>query len=150
MDRTGDSNGFALVHGDVNPTNILAPIEGDRPFYLIDRQPFDWSLKAWLGVSDIAYMIVHRWEMATRRRIELPILERYHRHLELHGVEGYRWRRLLMDCKLAAVQSVYVATEWCRREEERVSFRWLWLPMLKRSMSAYFDLGCDQLWRSEG
>jgi hypothetical protein len=30
-------------------SNILVPRQGDRPIYLIDRQPFNWSLTAWLG-----------------------------------------------------------------------------------------------------
>ena len=44
VQRTLDVNGFALIHGDVNRTNVLVPHEGDRPLYIIDRQPFDWSL----------------------------------------------------------------------------------------------------------
>ena len=41
--RTKDGSGFTLIHGDPNEHNILVPRLGDRPIYLIDRQPFDWS-----------------------------------------------------------------------------------------------------------
>ncbi len=87
-ERTRDGAGFTLVHGDVNPGNVLTPISGAGPVYLIDRQPFDWSLTTWLGASDIAYMIVHRWDTELRRELELPVLRHYHAALERRGVVG--------------------------------------------------------------
>ncbi len=42
--RAQDTNGFTLIHGDAGPYNIMVPREATRPLYLIDRQPFDWSL----------------------------------------------------------------------------------------------------------
>jgi hypothetical protein len=48
VQRTHDDVAFTLIHGDVNRTYILVPINGERPLYLIDRQPFNWSLTAWL------------------------------------------------------------------------------------------------------
>ncbi|MFL5803134.1 MAG: phosphotransferase [Roseiflexaceae bacterium] len=146
LERTHDGTGFTLIHGDVNPGNVLAPISGAGPVYLIDRQPFDWSLTTWLGVSDIAYMIIHRWGNELRQELELPILRHYHAALEQRGVAGYAWEQLLRDYRLAAVQSVYVATEWCVAEEERTKMRWLWEPQLHKAMTAFFDLGCAELW----
>ena len=58
--RTRDVTGFTLIHGDAGPYNILAPREGERPLYLIDRQPFNWSLTTWLGVYDLIYSMVLR------------------------------------------------------------------------------------------
>jgi hypothetical protein len=74
LERTRHGAGFTLVHGEPNPGNILAPIDGAGPVYLVDRQPFDWSLTTWLGVGDIAYVMVHWWESELRREWELPIL----------------------------------------------------------------------------
>jgi Ser/Thr protein kinase RdoA (MazF antagonist) len=51
--RTGADNGFTLIHGDVGHKNVLVPREGERPIYIIDRQPFDWCLTTWLGVYDL-------------------------------------------------------------------------------------------------
>jgi hypothetical protein len=59
--RTQDDNGFTLIHGDVGHNNILVPRDANRPIYIIDRQPFDWSLTTWLGVYDLAYAIVLDW-----------------------------------------------------------------------------------------
>ena len=44
IERTSDPEGFALIHGDTGEQNILTPRQGDRPLYIIDRQPFDLSL----------------------------------------------------------------------------------------------------------
>ena len=147
LDRTKRPEGFTLVHGDVNPGNILSPLEGDRPVYLIDRQPFDWSLTTWLGVSDLSYMMVHWWDPERRRELEMPVLREYHASLRRRGVCGYGWDELLRDYRLCAVQSLYVATEWCVKEEDRARMKWVWLPQLRKSMAAFFDLHCDELWR---
>jgi hypothetical protein len=143
--RTQDANGFTLIHGDVGHTNILVPRAGDRPIYIIDRQPFDWSLTTWLGVYDLAYAIVLDWEVETRRRLELPILRHYHAQLIKQGVVGYSWERLWDDYSLCVAMGVYIATEYCRGG---VDERWvpIWLPKLQRSLTACDDLACSELW----
>jgi len=145
IQRTQDDNGFTLIHGDVGCTNILVPRDGDRPIYIIDRQPFDWSLTTWLGVYDLAYAIVLDWEIETRRRLELPILKHYHNQLIKKGVTGYSWKRLFDDYRLSAAMGVYIATEYCRGgvNERQIMY---WLPKLQRSLTACDDLACHELW----
>jgi hypothetical protein len=65
-ERSRHPVGFTVVHGDPNPGNILTPREGAGRVYLVDRQPFRWSLATWLAVSDIAYMMVHWWDTNAR------------------------------------------------------------------------------------
>lgn len=146
LERTRNTSGFTLIHGDTNPGNILSPLNGDGKVYLIDRQPFDWSLITWLGVSDIAYMMVHWWDTNVRRELEYSILRAYHETLQSLGVSNYDWEQLISDYKLAAVQSLYVACEWCVKEEDRRKMKWVWLPQLQKSMAAFFDLSCSELW----
>lgn len=143
--RTADSNGFALIHGDAGAYNILAPRQGDRPLYIIDRQPFDWSLTTWLGVYDLAFVMVLDWEAERRRQWQIPILERYHAQLIENGVDDYSWQQLLDDYRLCAAMGVYVAVEYCRGG---VNERWvhIWLPKLRRSLAACDDLDCRALW----
>lgn len=145
IERTWDENGFTLIHGDVGDTNVLVPRDGDRPIYIIDRQPFDWSLTTWLGVYDLAYAIVLDWEVETRRRLEVPVLGRYHEWLIRNGVRGYSWERLYDDYRLSANMGVYIATEYCRGglNERRIP---VWLPYLQRSLTACNDLNCRELW----
>ncbi len=146
IERTSDPNGFTLIHGDTGEQNILAPRQGDRPLYIIDRQPFDWSLTMWLGAYDLAYALVLDWPTELRRQWEVPVLERYHAHLLKRGVRDYSWQQLYDDYRLCAAMGVYIAVEFCRGG---VNERWIrvWLLMLQRSLTACDDLDCRALWK---
>lgn len=144
--RAADAEGFTLIHGDAGEYNILVPRQGDRPIYLIDRQPFDWSLTTWLGVYDLAYAMVIDWDTDRRRALEAPVLRHYHAELRRRGVGGTSWERLYDDYRLAAAMCVYVATEYCRGGiPERW---WRFGPiMLRRALTACDDLRCAELWQ---
>ena len=73
------------------------------------------------------------------------MLETYHATLEQRGVEGYTWDKLWNDYRLAAVQSIYVATAWCIGDDERTSMEWVWWPQLQKSLAAYQDLRCAEV-----
>jgi Ser/Thr protein kinase RdoA (MazF antagonist) len=145
IERTKDANGFTLIHGDVGHNNVLVPRVGERPIYIIDRQPFNWSLTTWLGVYDLAYAIVLDWDIEKRRQWERPILEHYHACLIENGVQDYSWEQLYNDYRLCATMGVYIATEYCHGG---VNERWIpvWLPMLKRALTVTDDLNCYELW----
>lgn len=147
VERTQNLNGFTLIHGDPGAPNILVPRHGDRPLYLIDRQPFNWSLTTWLGVYDLAYAMVLDWDIELRRQCELAILESYHQHLLQNGVTDYSWQQLYDDYRLCVTMGVYIATEYCRGG---VNEHWIpvWLPMLQRSLTAMDDLQCSALWQT--
>jgi len=145
IQRTQDHNGFTLIHGDAGPYNILVPRQGERPIYLIDRQPFDWSLTTWLGIYDLVYALVLDWEPDVRRRLEEPVLRHYHQHLRRHGIENYTWEQLWADYRLITPMGVYIATEYCRGGINE-KLRWVWLPMLQRTLTACDDLDCRSLW----
>jgi len=145
IERTQDASGFTLIHGDVGHNNILVPRTGGRPLYIIDRQPFDWSLTTWLGVYDLAYAIVLDWEVERRRQYEMQILAHYHKCLVENGVSGYSRDRLVDDYRLCAAMGVYIATEYCRGRLNERSMH-IWLPMLKRALTACDDLDCRALW----
>ncbi|HEX2914030.1 MAG TPA: hypothetical protein VH186_24715 [Chloroflexia bacterium] len=145
FERINNPVGFTLVHGDNNPGNILAPNEGDKPVYLIDRQPFDWSLTNWLGANDLAYLMVPWWEPEQRRELEFKVLRQYHATLQTRGLQDYSWEALLHDYRLCVIQSLYVPANWCVDARERREMRWLWTKQLERVMSAYFELGCAEV-----
>ena len=145
VQRLRDERGITLVHGDVNPGNVLAARVGVRPLYILDRQPFDWSLTAWLGVSDITYAIATWWPVDLRRAFEQPMLRRYHAALQAHGVNDYSWEQLWHDYRLCAVQSLYVAVEWCVLPEDRERMRWVWQPELEKALTVFRDLQCAEM-----
>jgi hypothetical protein len=142
--RLRDERGFTLVHGDLNPGNLLWPRQGAEPVYLIDRQPFDWSLQRWLGVSDLARLMIIPWAPELRREWQLPVLRRYQEVLGRAGVE-LPWPLLLADYRLAALESVQIAVEWCADPATRVEKRGLWEWMLGRALEAVDDLDCAAL-----
>lgn len=146
IDRTQNPNGFTLFHGDAGCYNIMVPHEGERPLYLIDRQPFDWSLTTWLGVYDLAYAVALGWDVEARREWERPILHHYHQTLIQRGVQGYSWEQLWDDYRLCVAMGVCVAVEYCRGEYHEET-QWVWLPMLQKALTACDDLQCHELWR---
>lgn len=145
--RTADANGFTLIHGDPGVMNILVPRIGDRPVYLIDRQPFDWSLTTWLGVYDLVYAMVLDWDVADRRKLERQVLTHYHTTLLERGIIGYSWDQLWHDYRLIVPMAVYIAVEYCRGGLNS-EWAWLWMTMLQRALIAVEDLDCRQLWSS--
>lgn len=136
---------LTCIHGDPNPGNILTPTLSGGRAYLIDRQPFDWSLIVWTGASDLAYMMVHWWEPDRRKSLEKPLLEYYLQQLVARGVKEYSRESLWYDYRVAAMQSLYVVTEWFRVEEDIERLRWVWLPQLRKTMIALRELECLEL-----
>jgi hypothetical protein len=148
--RAGDGTGITLIHGDVNPGNVMVPRPGhDGPVILIDRQPFDWSLPVWIGAWDLAYPMVLFWEPDQRRQWQEPVLRRYRASLAAAGIE-LSWDGLWRDYRLAVVQCLENAVEWLVVPADRSEKRWLWEMQLARAMDAYLELGCDQLWAAPG
>ena len=144
-DRTADASGFAVIHGDLNPGNILSPKQGYGQMYFLDRQPFHWSLTTWLAVSDLVIMMVPYWPTNMRRQLEMPILKEYHKQLKRQGITDYSWVQLLSDYRLSVIQSVYIATQWCIEPEQRERMHWLWWQELQNALSAISDLRCMEL-----
>ncbi|GAB4112842.1 MAG: phosphotransferase [Roseiflexaceae bacterium] len=148
-ERVRQGQGFTMLHGDLNPGNILVPQQAEAPnqrMYLIDRQPFDWSLTQWLGVSDLVYAMVVWWSTAARRNLEEPTLRRYHAALRARGIQGYSWEQLYADYRLCLIEAIAVATEWCVLEADRERMRWLWEQQLQRALIACADLDLAERW----
>lgn len=145
-ERACDLRGITQIHGDANPGNILVPRDGAGRIVLIDRQPFDWSLTHWLGASDIVYAIVLWWEPATRRRLEVPMLKRYHGALRERGIVDWPWDLLWDDYRLCIAEALMVAIEWQVLEADRERMRWLWERELQWATTAFDELGCEALW----
>lgn len=145
IERVRDGKDMTCIHGDPNPGNILSPVSGVGKIYLIDRQPFDWSLTIWLGVSDLTYMMVHWWDTEMRRAWEKPLLKNYHQHLLDLGVQDYSFNQLWYDYRLCAMQSLYVPAAWCVNPVTCKEVKWLWWLQLQKTMTACLDLKCVEL-----
>jgi hypothetical protein len=143
--RAQDTANFTLIHGDPNTRNLMVPREGERPLYLIDKQPFDWSLTTWLGAFDLAYAIALYWESNLRRGLETAVLRHYHQTLLRRGVQGYSWEQLYEDYRMSVAMMVVVAVEYLRGGGDP---RWrdFQRGLVQRTLTACDDLNCYELY----
>jgi thiamine kinase-like enzyme len=142
--RAADKTHFTLLHGDPNPGNMLVPKVGERPLYLIDQQPFDWSITTWAGTYDLAYVMALYWETDLRRELETDVLRHYHHALTKCGVHGYSWEQLFEDYRLCVALMVPMAVEYMRDggDPDWNEFRF---GLINRTLTACDDLYCEQL-----
>lgn len=144
--RLSSGGPLTLIHGDVNPGNILSQKDdSSKGIYLIDRQPFKWSLQNWVGPSDLSYMMVLWWDPEYRRMLEHDVLSAYYNSLIEFGVKDYTWEMALSDYRLSALQCFYIAASWCINPEERTNMRWLWSSQLERACAFYQDWQCHEV-----
>jgi hypothetical protein len=72
-----------------------------------DVRLFDWDLwRIDCASDDLAYMMAMHWYPDLRRRIERPLLDRYHAALVAHGVRGYDRRALADDYRLSVLWQI--------------------------------------------
>jgi len=135
--RLSNPVGYTLLHGDLNPGNILSPHAPSGRTYFLDRQPFDWSLTTWLAASDLVYAAVTWWPTESRAELEEVFLRAYHDALLAYGIADYTWEQLRADYQLCIAESLFVAIRWCTKPDTRERMKWLWSEQVKRAMNAY-------------
>ncbi len=129
---------LTLVNGDAHVWNLLYP----RDAASADVRLIDWS--AWridTGTDDLAYMMAVHWYRERRRRLERPLLDRYHAGLVAHGVTGYDRAALGDDYRLSVLWQL--ATPVWQAEHNLPAV--IWWSHLERIFLAVDDLGCRDL-----
>jgi hypothetical protein len=138
--RCDDAVGFAWVHGDLNPGNVLIPIDGNGKVYLIDHQPFvGSSLTRWLAVSDLAYAIITWWPVDARRRWARDVVVAWHAALLSRGVKDYSLAQCMDEWLLCGIQQLCVPAARCAEEGAVTKMRWLWEMQLRRVLAFLND-----------
>lgn len=125
--------GMSLLHGDLNPTNILTPGGAEAPVLFIDRQPFDWSLTYGLAVWDLASFMLPWWPVELRVACEEPVLRRWHAALDR---ADYSWAEAQADWRLAVEQCMHIPVEWCSDPRAMADMRGVWMQQFERVRSA--------------
>lgn len=123
VQRWSNPIGLTLLHGDVNPTNVLTPRDADFPIYILDRQPFDWAILYGLAASDLAYAVVPWWPYDFRKEHEEAILRCWHEALD---APEYSWELAQDDWELSVEHCLHVPIEWCSKSDDVEGMRWLW------------------------
>jgi hypothetical protein len=121
--RWSNPIGLTLLHGDINPTNVLSPRGAESPVYILDRQPFDWSITYGLAAFDLAYAIVPWWPHDVWTSHQQVILRHWYDHL---GQSEYSWEQAQSDWDLCVEHCLHLPIEWCRDPVNLESMRGLW------------------------
>lgn len=132
-ERWANPVGMTLLHGDLNPTNILTPKTAEAPVYFLDRQPFDWSLTYGLGIYDLAYFLILWWSEETRSAHEQALLRCWH---GAFSQPEYSWEQAQADWALSVEHCLHVPLEWCSKPETVDKMSWLWKMQLARVQAA--------------
>lgn len=127
-----------LLHGDAGWWNFLYPHDPA----LHTTRLLDWgSWRIGAGTNDLAYLLALQWYPERRRRLEAPLLRRYHEELLRRGISGYGKEDLWADYRLSVVGGLYkVARCWAERWPTPS-----WWGYLERCCLAYEDLACAEL-----
>jgi hypothetical protein len=131
--RWAKPQGMSLLHGDLNPTNVLTPAGRATPVYFLDRQPFDWSLTYGVAASDLAYFMIPWWPEKTREECEFVVLRHWYDSLDAHG---YSWSQALADWRLSVEQCLNLPLAWCSKLTTLESMRGLWQAQFLRVQNA--------------
>jgi hypothetical protein len=126
---------LTVVNGDAHVWNLLYPREPSSG----DVRLIDWS--AWridTATDDLAYMMAVHWYPERRRRLEEPLLDRYHATLVAHGVTGYDRKALAEDYRLSVLWQLTTPV-W---QAEHKLPPLIWWSHLERILLAVDDLGC--------
>lgn len=137
-ERLLDSRAYTVVHDDLHAGNVLYPRSLDSDSVrLIDWQT--WHVD--LGPKDLAHMMAVFWFPERRRRLELPLLRRYHECLGASGVQGYTWDACWADYRLCVLRKLFhPAWQWDTGHHPNI-----WWNHLERVWSAFEDLQCTEL-----
>jgi len=134
--RPLDRRALTLIHGDAHGGNFLVPREPEGDVYLIDWNR--WT--ADVGARDLAFLLL-RSSPDRRRRIEEPLLRRYHARLEALGVRGYGWDDLWSDYRRCWVRNLTIPVMRQARGRSDES----WRELLNHAVVAVVDLDGDDL-----
>lgn len=140
--RAHNPAGYAWVHGDLNPGNILAPVTAPGPVLLIDYQPFaDVPVHDQLAMTDLAHAMVLWWPEEARRSLAWPLVEHWHGELQARGVGYASAAQLREDWRLCVAQTLLVPASRCSEPGAVDAHRWLWQTHVRRALAALADLG---------
>jgi hypothetical protein len=129
---------LTLVHDDAHTWNFLQPRspQQDRAV-MIDWQQWGRSV----GAHDVAYLITLFWYPDHRRRLEQPMLKRYHARLLEYGVHDYSWEMCWYDYRLYTLRNMLIPI--------RAHLWGHWMPhpwmQMEKSLFAFHDLSCADL-----
>ncbi len=135
--RLTDQRALTIIHGDAHTWNFLFPRSGKGAAYLIDWQL--WHVD--VGARDLAFFIALHWYPGRRAELERPLIHYYYERLLEYGVRGYSFDELWLDYRRCVVRNLTIPIIFWRRGMNPEG----WWHRLECALTAYRDLGCDEL-----
>ena len=137
LGRSQRRNNVTLNHGDAHMWNVFLPRNGGEDLRLFDWD--GWRIAA--AAHDLAYMMALHWSAERRRRLERPLLDRYHATLFAHGVRSYDRASLEEDYRRAVLWQMSTPV-WQAAFDIPPA---VWWNHLERILIAVDDLDCRDL-----
>lgn len=136
--RYDSRRNLTITHGDAHSWNFFLPRIGvGEGVRLLDWE--GWSIDT--ATDDLAYMMAMLWYPDRRRRMEQPLLDRYHTALLACGIGGYDRQALADDYRLSAL---WLILRPIGQAENNIPPR-VWWNNLERIFLTVDDLGCREL-----
>jgi thiamine kinase-like enzyme len=138
MKRFSNSRHLTITFEDVHAGNFLYPRDPAKDtLRIIDWE--QWGIN--IGPHDLAYMMGLFWFPERRTRLEMPLLQRYHKRLVGHGIENYTWADCWHDYRLSIIQHLFTPIwQWAHGSPPDI-----WWNHLERICCAFQDLHCQEL-----
>jgi hypothetical protein len=128
---------MTIVQGDSHVWNNFLPCDGGD-----DVRLFDWDCwRVDVAADDLAYMLALHWYPDRRRRMEKPLLDRYHATLVESGVQGYDRAALDEEYRLAVLWQTTTPIWQAMSNIPPL----IWWNNLERIFLAVDDLKCEEL-----
>jgi hypothetical protein len=133
---------YTVVHDDIHIGNVLYPRNPAKDTVrIIDWQT--WHID--LAPKDLAHMMAIFWFPEQRRDMERMLLRHYHDRLCEAGVTDYSWNELWSDYRLCVIRKLFHPTwQWATGHHPNI-----WWNHLERVMTAFEDLQCRKLLKSQ-
>lgn len=127
-----------VTHGDTNLSNFMRPKDATGGHMVV----IDWFL--WdvnTPADDMVMLIALASDAAERRTIEKPYLLHLLERLRDRGIENYDWETLWQDYRQSILLKSLLPIFWHQYGLPES----IWLDGVRTIMTAFDDLGCEEL-----
>ena len=93
-----------ICNGDSHIFNFMLPVESDDKPIIVDFQFWGEGI----GTGDLAHLTRVNFSDDLKNKIQLPLVEHYHKSLLANGVTGYTWENCLKDYRMSVASMVLI------------------------------------------
>jgi len=102
--RIIDQSNVTICNGDSHIFNFMLPVENGDKLLIVDFQFWGEGI----GTGDLAHLTRVNFSDDLKNKIQLPLIEHYHKSLLANGVKGYTWENCLKDYRMSVASMVLI------------------------------------------